>query len=280
MIRLPLSLATACALAACVAAHVSAQAAADPRAVQPERPTVATHAGTVAPGYLELETGVEADRLPDGVGRVLGTPTVLKVGLAPRAQLNVGTAFLRSSGGGAPVQSGIADLTVGVKWRLADAAPLLGRFAVLPSIKLPTGSAERGTGTGTTDVGLLLISSHDVHGVSMDLNAGYTRRGGDGTVAPRSATLWTASFGVPVAGPVGAAVEVFGEPGTSGPAGSAPTTALLAGPTLQVRPWLAMDAGVIRRLSGPQANAVYAGLVYNLGRIPTGRPTHAGLRIL
>ena len=33
----------------------------DPRQVQPERPTVATHAGTVAPGYLEIETGVESE---------------------------------------------------------------------------------------------------------------------------------------------------------------------------------------------------------------------------
>ena len=32
----------------------------DPRQVQPERPTVATHAGTVAPGYLEIETGPDA----------------------------------------------------------------------------------------------------------------------------------------------------------------------------------------------------------------------------
>jgi glucose-1-phosphate thymidylyltransferase len=46
---------------------LSAQTAPDPRAVQPERPTVATHAGTVAPGWVELETGVEFDH----DGRVL-----------------------------------------------------------------------------------------------------------------------------------------------------------------------------------------------------------------
>ncbi|MDB4949966.1 MAG: hypothetical protein JWM27_2615 [Gemmatimonadetes bacterium] len=256
-----------------LASTLAAQAAPDPRAVQPERPTVATHAGTVAPGYIEVETGVEADRLPDGVGRQLGTPTVVKVGLAPRVQLNVGTAFLRLSGGAAAARSGIGDVSVGVKWRVADAAPLLGRFAVLPSVDLPTGSAERGTGAGTTGAGLLLISSHQAYGVAVDLNAGYTRRGGDGTATPRDATVWTASFGAPVRGPAGLALELFGYPGTSGPAGAAPTTALLVGPTFLVRPWLALDAGVIRRLSGPQPNALYAGLVYNAGKIPTGRPT-------
>src|SRR5207248_820985 len=34
----------------------------DPHEVQPERPTVATHAGTVAPGWIELEWGSEWDR--------------------------------------------------------------------------------------------------------------------------------------------------------------------------------------------------------------------------
>ena len=38
--------------------HVGAQAR-DPREVQPERPTVATHAGSVAPGFLEVEWGAE-----------------------------------------------------------------------------------------------------------------------------------------------------------------------------------------------------------------------------
>ena len=37
-----------------IAVRVPAQEARDPRAVQPERPTVATHAGTVAPGRLEI----------------------------------------------------------------------------------------------------------------------------------------------------------------------------------------------------------------------------------
>ncbi|HET6764052.1 MAG TPA: hypothetical protein VFH27_10270, partial [Longimicrobiaceae bacterium] len=97
------------------------------------------------------------------------------------------------------------------------------------------------------------------------------RRSGDGSTAPRDATLWALAAGAPVQGALGVAVEVFGYPGTSGPAGSAPSTALLAGPTYQARPWLFFDAGVIRRLSGPQPNALYAGVTYNAGRLPIGR---------
>ena len=65
------------------------QEAADPRAVRPERPTVATHAWTVAPRYLELETGVEWDRNPDASHAVL-TPTLLKIGIAARTHRESG----------------------------------------------------------------------------------------------------------------------------------------------------------------------------------------------
>jgi hypothetical protein len=44
-------------------------------------------------------------------------------------------------------------------------------------------------GTGTTDPNLLFISSHKLGPVAMDLNVGYTRRSGDGSVAPTSASV-------------------------------------------------------------------------------------------
>jgi hypothetical protein len=230
----------------------------DPRAVQPERPSVATHAGTVAPGYVELETGVERDRVSDG-SHVFLVPTELKVGLAPRAQLSL---FLPvSSATGVPL--GIGDVAAGIKWRLVDGDGPLQRFAILPTVKLATGSDR---GTRTTDVGLLLIDSRTIGPVSLDLNVGVTRRSGNGDTAPRASTLWTASFGIPVSGPVGWQLECFGYPGTHGPAGTAPTVAILTGPTFGAWRTLALDAGIIVPIEGPQARAAYAGMVYNLGR--------------
>src|SRR3954466_11495593 len=60
----------------------------DPHAVQPERPTVATHAGTVAPGWVELELVGELDRYADGA-RGTGVPLVTKFGLSSHTQLSV-----------------------------------------------------------------------------------------------------------------------------------------------------------------------------------------------
>ena len=242
----------------------SAQNAADPRAAQPERPTVATHAGTVAPGWVEIETGVERDDFHGA--RVLLTPTVLKFGIVPRVQLEVAGSFQHQSGT-LPDYSGIGDVSAALKWRVLEHAPVLGNFALQPSLKLPSGSATNGTGTGTTDVGMLLISSHDWGDYALDINVGYVRRSGDGTVAPKDATLWTVSSGGPIYKSLGWVVELFGNPRTTGPVGVDGTVALLTGPTYTLEKWLILDAGAIIPLTGPQAHAVYAGLTWNIGKL-------------
>jgi len=240
-------------------AALAAQAP-DPHAAQPERPTVATHAGTVTPGWLELETGLEYDRFRDAT-HAYGFPLLFKLGVAPRVQLSIALPFAKPEGVGV----GPGDYAVGVKLRLLGHG-FLGRFAVFPALKVPTGSTAAGRGSGTTDVSLLLISSHQLGPVSMDLNAGVTRRSGDGTAMPKTSTVWTASFGGPAAGALGWVFEVFGYPKTTGPAGSASTVAVLAGPTYRIASWLVIDAGGILRLAGEQPKAVYAGLTWNVGR--------------
>jgi hypothetical protein len=142
---------------------------------------------------------------------------------------------------------------------------VLGAFAVLPGIKFPTGRADRGT--STTDASFLLISSHRIGPVALDINAGYTRRSGNGARAPRSATVWTVSTGGPIAGAVGFAAEIFGFPATSGPTGAGGSLAVLAGPVITIRPWAVVDVGAIVRLRGEQPHALYGGLVYNFGKL-------------
>jgi hypothetical protein len=239
----------------------------DPRTVQPERPTVATHAGTVARGFLELEEGGEWDKAPDG-SRTFLAPTNLKIGLAPRAQLNLLVNVISDRALRGSLAAG--DFTVGVKYRIVDDDPILGDFAILPAIKLPTAS-QSGAGTGTTDFSLLLISSHQLGPVAMDLNVGQTRRGGNGTSTPKRAGIWTASFGFPLSGPLGATVELFGYQRTTGPVGAKGIAALLIGPTYLVHEWLALDAGIIAPLRGPQPKTIYTGFVWNFGCVVPGR---------
>jgi hypothetical protein len=240
-------------------AVAAAQSPADPRTPMPERPTVATHAFTVAPGYFELETGVERDANRDRTHSWFA-PVYMKVGLASRAQLGVSVNVVGPAG----ANTGVGDATLALKYRIADDVPVIGAFAVLPAIKFPTGGAEHGT--TTTDASLLLISSHKFGDAALDINFGYARRSGRGDHAPVDATLWTVSGGIPVTEKIGLALEVFGFPRTTGAAGAASTAAFLGGPTFAVGPHAVIDIGGIARLAGPQANSFYAGLTYNLGR--------------
>jgi hypothetical protein len=259
-----LMVAGACVSLVARSAGLAAQTTAlDPHAVQPQRPTVATHAGTMATGWLEIEAGIEFDRYADR-SRGAVAPALAKLGLAPRLQLEVQAPIVRPAG---EDTTGIGDISIGLKWRFIEAAPPVGNLAILASVKAPSGSVDSGTGTGTADVNLLFISSHKLGPVAMDLNVGYTRRGGDGTLAPSSASVWTASFGGPARGRLGWVGELYGYPATSGPAGAASVVAILGGPTIQVREWLVLDAGVIVPIAGPQPRALYAGVTYNVGRL-------------
>ncbi len=245
------------------AADTAARASVDPRAAQPERPTVATHAYTVAPGYVEIETGMQEAR-PNGAAQFVA-PFVVKIGVVPRLQLELQGGYTRNAALGATT-SGASDLAVALKQRVLDGAPIVHDLSVQASIKFPSGA--RDVSTGTTDLSLLLISSRQLGAVELDLNAGYTHRSGDGTSAPTSATLLTASTGAQIRGSLGGVAELFSFPGTGGPAGTSTAMGFLFGPTFQVRPWLVLDAGAILNVRNMGANAAYAGLTYNAGRIP------------
>lgn len=251
---------------ACLAAPVRAQESTNPREAMPERPTVATHAYTVAAGIVELETGVQWQRPRPDIG-LLSSPTLFKIGLGRRLQLDIapGWAWIEQDVKG---QVWLSDLVVGLKWQLAEHLPVLADFSVQPTLKIPTGSLRRGTGTGTTDVNVLVISSRKVGPVSLDLNAGYTRRSGDGWNAPKNSTVWTVSTGTPIVGDLQWDAEIFGYPGTSGPSGYAPIVALLTGPAFEVHPSVVLDAGLILNITGFGGTAVYAGVTWNMGRLP------------
>ena len=111
-----------------------------------------------------------------------------------------------------------------------------------------------------------------VHSGYLDPQTGYFEAffhdwSGDGSRVPKTATVWTASFGFLLAGAFGWVAEVFGYPGTAGPQGQKGSVALLAGPTFSAREWLALDLGTITPVTGPQPRAAYAGFVWNIGSL-------------
>ena len=173
--------------------------------------------------------------------------------------------MLRDAEGGR-ARSGITDFLVDVKWRLTDDAPLIGAFAVQAAVSLPTGSADAGRGSGKAGVNLLAISSHRLGPVALDINAGYTRLGGESAFAPRDSTVWTASAGLPVVDRLGWVAELFGYPGTTGPGGGLLVVAFLTGPTITLNPSFVLDAGAIFDVERFGGTAIHGGLTWNIGR--------------
>ncbi len=253
------ALGTTCAAATSTASALAQEP--DPHAAQPERPTVATHAFTVAPGYAELEFGVELDRF--GAGNALSTPTTFKAGLAHRVQVEATVAWLSTSD--SLSFAGVSDLVIVLKWRLADSLPVLGAFAIQPAVRLPTGTPPLGANAVVGS--LLFISSQHFGPVELDVNFGLFTRLTDGGDLPTTATLWTVSAGGPASGAFGWVLELYGYPGTGGVSGGAPIISLLIGPTFAVREWFVLDVGAIVPLAGPQPHALYTGLTWNVGRL-------------
>jgi hypothetical protein len=250
-----------------IAAQASAQSTPpNPHDAEPERPSVATHAWTVAPGWIEIEGGVEFDRFQDHVHNETA-PLTTKIGLTRRAQLEVQTPIVHANG----LHAVPGDLLIGAKWRAIEHAPIVATFALFPTLKLPTGSTSEDAGTGTTDLSLVLISSREFGDISLDVNAGMVHRFGRDDLAPHDSSMWAMAFGGPLHGPVGWAAELYGFPATSGPAGDRSVLATLLGPTMKVRGWLVVDTGVIIPIAGPQPRALYAGCAYNIGRLIPSR---------
>lgn len=223
---------------------------------------MATHAGTVAPRYVEIETGIEYDDLEAGEHQWL-VPTVIKLGLTRRLQLSLIGGALGPPG----TSLGIGDITFALKWRPLDHLPVLDRFAVQPGITVPIGDASQGRGDGRTAWSILLISSHTLGPVGVDFNLGYAHSIGDAGTGSTEGSLWAVAAAMPLWRALGWTAEVSGVPEMGDDTGNEATAALLTGPTWTVQRWLVLDLGVSFPLSGPSVVAWYAGLTWNIGRL-------------
>ena len=227
-------------------------AAQAPHAANPERPSVATHAYTVAPGYAELEQGVRAQ----GLGNFRDQTTWefnLKIGVAPPVQLGLfGTGYNRTEQG-----NGVGDVGVALKLRRDLSAT--HSLALVPAVTLPTGDQSLGLGAGRVLGSLLAVWSFELGGLlHADLNAGPV-----GIGAGRPQALGTASFTRGL-GRWGVAAEVYGY--TSGSAGAG-QGGLLGAVTVRPAEWLVVDGGGVVGLGAAGRDQLFLGVTTNLGRI-------------
>jgi hypothetical protein len=223
-----------------------------PRAANPERPTVATHAYAVAPGYIEIEQGISA-RGANGLGQATSWDVNVKIGITPHMQLALfGPLFLRTGPGHGPGDWGAAlKLRAAVSDRVA--------VALVSGATAPTGRKSAGLGAGRV-LGQLVgvVSADGPGGVDVDLNAGPLGLG-----AGRPQWLTTASFGRGL-GRWGVAGEVFR---ISAGAAGARQAGVLGALTFAPARWVVLDGGGIARLGSGSPAALFVGLTTNLGHL-------------
>lgn len=223
-----------------------------PRAANPERPTVATHAYAVAPGYIEVEQGISAHGSAR-LGEATSWDLNIKVGIDPHVQLGVfGPGYARTGAG-----HGIGDWGAALKLRtdLSDRVAV----AVVPAITLPTGKERLGLGAGRALGQLpLVLSVNGPLGVHADLNAGPL-----GIGAGRLQWLTTASFAHQI-GTFGVQAELFRiSAGAAGPR----QAGLLGALTVTPLQWMVIDAGGTAGLGSGSPDVVFVGLTTNLGHL-------------
>lgn len=224
-----------------------------PRDANPERPTYATHAYAVAPGYIEIEQGLAA-RGVESLRETTSWDVNVKVGVSPHVQLACfGPLYAREPAGG-----GIGDLGAALKLR-SDVSPRAA-VAIVSSVTAPTGDAAKGIGAGRALGGLTAVFSVDLPGgVHADANAG-PQGIGEGRPQWFTSLALAHSFG----GRLGATLEAFNF--TAGGAGPQ-FSGILGAVTIRLAAWAIADAGGERRLSSGSLSQIFLGLTTNIGRV-------------
>ncbi len=233
----------------CIPSGAGGQSA---RAANPERPTFATHAYAVAPGYVELEQGL---RVEGGAGDATAWDYNLKIGVARQVQFAFfGTGFIHTSAGG-----GVGD--VGVALKLSTSLSPQATLALASSVSFPTGDAAAGRGAGRTQGGVLAVASVDVpRRLHIDANLGPVELGA-GASPPR----WFHSVGAGIAfGRYGLATELYGF--TAG-AGESAEWGALGAVTVRPAEWIVVDAGGSVGLWRETPHLVFVGVTTNLGAV-------------
>jgi outer membrane putative beta-barrel porin/alpha-amylase len=155
---------TRCAaiVCACLIGVASAAGAQDqpPDEIEPDRPDVTNGTHIVDIGLLQVEIGGIYTRVDPRV-RGVGTPVTARLGLADWLEARVGTDGLVAQSTAGTSVSGVGNLQVGAKLRLWAQPGGVPVLSVLPSITVPTASAEKGLGSGAADYTFAVLTGRD-----------------------------------------------------------------------------------------------------------------------
>jgi len=147
----------ACLIVSAAGAHAQDQ---PPESIEPDRPDVTNGTHIVDIGLLQIEIGGIYTRV-DPRQRSSGTPVTARLGLTDWIEVRIGTdGWLEQSGAGSSV-TGVGNVQVGAKLRLWAEEGGVPVLSILPTVNLPTASADKNLGSGAADYTLTLLTGRD-----------------------------------------------------------------------------------------------------------------------
>jgi hypothetical protein len=178
-------------------------------ALEPDRPDVTNGTHIVGTGLLQIEFGGLFTRAV-GSANAFGSPFTARVGVLEWLEARIGTDGLLTQADDSGRVSGIGNTQLGAKLRLwADpgGVPVL---SILPTINLPTASADKGLGSGVADYTLVMLTGTDIgRHAHVDVNYGIGAIGSGGDQAHFIQHLFSVSASDAISDNWNPYVEVF-----------------------------------------------------------------------
>jgi hypothetical protein len=228
----------------------------DTPSVTPYRPSVSTPAALSAPGWIEVEAGVNSSGGVDPSRRE-NLPYTVKLAFTPDWGVRIGgDAIVHERAADGTGLTGFGDTSVVLKRRFAvsDASA----FGLEAGVKFPT--ARTGLGSGSTDATVNGIFSSDfAKDWHTDINLLATRVGGVEEGVSRFQNAWAAAVSRNLTEKLG----VVGEMSGTHQRGIGPTSQGLVAMSYSVAPSLTVDLGVSKGFSAASGGwSMFSGLTF------------------
>lgn len=270
----------ALATAACLLITAGAHAQDEPRdAIEPDRPDITNGTHIVDTGILQLEVGgLYTHAVPNA--HAFGTPLTARVGVTDWLEARIGADGLLLQSDATGHASGIGNLQLGAKLRLWADPGGIPVLSVLPTVNVPTASADKGLGSGSADYTLAVLTGTDVgRHAHVDLNYGIGAIGSGGTSPRFVQHLLSVSTSAAVSDNWNPYVEVFWF--SRQDAGGGAVTAVDTGAIYEIGERYAVDGGVqIGVTSDAPRFAAFGGVSIIVGDVLGSHGVHARQRQL
>ena len=245
--------------------------------LEPDRPDVTNGTHIVDVGLLQIEVGGLYTRSSGGQ-RGFGSPFTARVGLFDWLEARIGTDGWLWQTDGPAQAAGLGNIQLGAKLRLWSDPGGVPVLSILPTVNLPTASADKGLGSGDPDYTVALLTGTDFAGRGhVDVNYGIGSIGAGGGVPHFVQQLVSVSVSVAASEAWNPYGEVFWYSRQDVDAGA--MTAADFGAIYTVNPRFAVDGGMQIGLSQAAPDiAVFAGVSIVIGNILGDHGVHARQR--